>query len=88
VLGYTSLRAPSWKSTFLSHKSQINNEKDFKCTFPLIQVESTVIDFPSHLSKNAISFIESLLKKNPEERMTGQDILRHPFLAQVKEKQM
>jgi hypothetical protein len=28
-----------------------------------------------------VSFIENLIRRKPEERMEGQDILRHPFLS-------
>jgi serine/threonine protein kinase len=51
-------------------------------------VENTAIEYPSHLSKSAVSFIDNLLKKNPAERMTEQETLNHPFLLQVNDKQV
>ena len=33
------------------------------------------------MGKNAVSFIEGLIRKNPEERMTAENVLKHPFLT-------
>lgn len=39
---------------------------------------------PSHLSSEAQDLINKLLKKNPRERISLQDILKHPFLLRSK----
>ena len=51
----------------------------------IMNVDSTPLIFPQGLSKDAISFIENLLRKNPLERMTAENILEHEFLRQVKD---
>lgn len=46
----------------------------------LFQVEKTNIQYPETLSKNAVNFIDSLIKKDPKERLCSQMLLEHPFL--------
>ena len=45
-------------------------------------IKSGDIKFPDHLSKDAVSFVKKLLKKNPEKRMELTDALSHPFLQE------
>ena len=52
--------------------------------FFLSQVESKKLAFPTHLSPSATSFIESLLRKDPSNRLNFSQILQHPFLVNVK----
>ena len=40
---------------------------------------------PSHLSPEAQDLINKLLKKNPRDRITLHDILKHPFLLRSKQ---
>lgn len=49
-------------------------------------MEKTVIEFPDYLSKNAISFIEGLIKKDPQDRISSDLILDHPFLKNAQTK--
>lgn len=46
----------------------------------ILNVESTAVIFPETMSKVAVAFIEKLLKKNPLERLTAADALKHSFL--------
>ena len=39
-----------------------------------------MIEYPEHISKNAVSFIDNLIRKNPKQRMSSDVILEHPFL--------
>lgn len=52
----------------------------------ITQVEKTNIDYPENLSKNAVSFIDSLIKKDPKDRLSSDVILEHPFLKNAEEK--
>lgn len=45
-----------------------------------------MIEFPDYLSKNAISFIEGLIKKDPQDRISSDLILDHPFLKNAQTK--
>lgn len=47
----------------------------------IMNVESNAITYPETMSENAKSFIENLIKRKPEERMTAEHVLKHPFLA-------
>lgn len=47
----------------------------------IMNVESTAITYPETMSENAKSFIENLIKRKPEERMTAECVLKHAFLA-------
>ncbi|XP_056010462.1 serine/threonine-protein kinase PLK4-like isoform X2 [Ostrea edulis] len=38
-------------------------------------------ELPNHLSEDAKDLIQSLLKKNPKERLSLPDILKHPFMT-------
>ena len=49
----------------------------------IMNVDTSAIEFPSKLSQNAINFIKCLLKRQPEDRMNAETVLKHPFLAQV-----
>ena len=49
-------------------------------------VDLDSIEFPASVSKASVSFIEALLRKKPEERMTAHDVLQHPFLVQNRTK--
>jgi serine/threonine protein kinase len=49
-----------------------------------IITKKAAIEFPSTMSKGAISFIEKLVRKKPEERMNGDNISKHPFLLSAK----
>jgi serine/threonine protein kinase len=46
-------------------------------------VESEPIVYPADLPKDAVDFIDKLLKKDPEERIKNDELLQHPFLAKV-----
>lgn len=46
-------------------------------------MENSQIEYPETMSKNAVSFIDSLIRKNPKERMSSELILEHPFLKNV-----
>jgi serine/threonine protein kinase len=50
----------------------------------IMNVDSDQLQFPENISSSAVSFIQNLLKKQPEERMTADALLRHPYLAQLK----
>lgn len=38
----------------------------------IMNVESTAITYPENMSENAKSFIENLIKRKPEERMSAE----------------
>jgi serine/threonine protein kinase len=42
------------------------------------------IHYPASLSPEAVSFIQSLLRKDPNQRMTIDRALHHPFLQKKK----
>ena len=46
----------------------------------IMQVETSKIEYPSTLSLTAMSFIDSMLKKKPEDRLSIDEVLKHPFL--------
>lgn len=46
-------------------------------------MESAAIDFPVGMGRDAVSFIEGLIRKKPEERMTAENVLKHPFLTKI-----
>jgi serine/threonine protein kinase len=48
-----------------------------------LKVESEPIVYPADLPKDAVDFIDKLLKKDPEERIKNEELLQHPFLAKV-----
>jgi serine/threonine protein kinase len=41
----------------------------------IINAEKTIINYPSYLSENARSFIDSLIKKDPNQRLNSEIIL-------------
>jgi serine/threonine protein kinase len=41
------------------------------------------LEYPEGISKNATSFIDNLIKKDPKDRMSSDQILEHPFLKNV-----
>ncbi|XP_012525233.1 ribosomal protein S6 kinase delta-1 [Monomorium pharaonis] len=43
----------------------------------------SIINIPSRLSENARSLLYSMLKYNPEERLTIDEIKRHPFFVEI-----
>lgn len=43
------------------------------------------MSYPETMSKEAISLIDGLIKKNPEERMKTSEVLKHPFLTKWEE---
>lgn len=49
----------------------------------IMNADTGSLEFPEGLSDKAVSFIGSLLKKQPELRLTIDAVLKHPFLAQV-----
>ena len=51
------LRAAGRQGAVLPHKSQIDNEEDNERKREIIQVETNSIEYPSWLSKSAVSFI-------------------------------
>ena len=44
------------------------------------------LKFPKHLSEDIQSFIRNLLVKNPEERMTLEDALKHRWMRKYEPK--
>ena len=51
----------------------------------LSKIAEEDIKFPSwvDISENAMDFILKILKKNPDERLSINNLLMHPFLAGV-----
>ena len=47
----------------------------------IIAVEEKVVTYPPTMSKQAVSFIEQLIRKDPQDRMKASEALKHPFLA-------
>jgi hypothetical protein len=43
----------------------------------IIKADRSELKIPEHLSKDAISFIENMLVKDPEERMLAEDAIKH-----------
>ena len=43
------------------------------------------ITFPDTMSKEAVDFIEKLIRKNPQQRMKATEALKHKFLQQVEQ---
>jgi len=43
-------------------------------------VDVAKIEYPADMSKNAIDFIQGLLKKHPQEQLRSEKMLAHPFL--------
>ena len=43
------------------------------------------VTFPETMSREAVDFIERLIKKNPDHRMKASEALKHKFLQQVEE---
>lgn len=50
-------------------------------TIWLIQVNLT---YPEEFSENLRSFLGGLIQKNPEERMSIEEVLAHPFIRDIK----
>lgn len=50
----------------------------------LNRVLSCEYEIPNHLSPEATDLIQSLLRRNPHERLTLRQILEHPFLTKSK----
>ncbi len=50
-------------------------------TIWLIQVNLT---YPEEFSENLRSFLGGLIQKNPEERMSIEEVLAHPFIKDIK----
>ena len=59
TLNYRNFSAKHSKYT-----TKINNEKDHEGTYFVMKVEK--LEYPAHVSAQAVSFIDSLIKKNPE----------------------
>lgn len=51
----------------------------------IMNVSNQSIEYPKTLSKKAISFIDSLVKKDPNDRINSDSLLNHPFLRDVPE---
>ena len=47
----------------------------------LTQVDKNRMEFPDTLPENAKSFIESLVRKDPDERPKCKDLLKHPLFV-------
>lgn len=59
------------------------DHKDRKITIQKItNIDRNKMQFPVNISVRARDFIESLLRKNPEERLKAYKMLEHPFLKQ------
>jgi len=43
------------------------------------------VAFPETMSRDAVDFIERLIRKNPDDRMKASEALKHKFLAQIVE---
>lgn len=46
----------------------------------IIKADTSELKLPEHLSIEAIDFISKLLVKDPEERMSAEDALKHKFI--------
>eukprot|EP00929_Paragymnodinium_shiwhaense_P006010 TRINITY_DN10881_c0_g1_i2.p1 TRINITY_DN10881_c0_g1~~TRINITY_DN10881_c0_g1_i2.p1 ORF type:complete len:167 (+),score=57.53 TRINITY_DN10881_c0_g1_i2:649-1149(+) len=55
-------------------------DKDEKGTYK--KIEKSTPSFPPNITKEARELITKLLAKNPQERMTLQQVLSHPWVAQ------
>ena len=51
----------------------------------ILNVDRDKISFPENISDKAKDFVESLIRKNPEERLKAYKLLDHPFLKQYEE---
>lgn len=51
----------------------------------ILNVQTEAIVFPETMSREAIDFIEKLIRKDPNQRMNASDSLKHPFLRNVSE---
>lgn len=51
----------------------------------IINCEQEQVTYPESMSPQAIDFIESLIRKNPEERMKAGEALKHKFLSQIED---
>lgn len=51
----------------------------------IMNVDKDKISYPENVSLKARDFIESLIRKNPEERLKAKKLLDHPFLKQYEE---
>ena len=56
------------------------NSNTNKETFRMIVKEEVI--FPDYVSKSARHLISKLLKKNPEERLTMQEVGAHPWIIE------
>ena len=45
------------------------------------KIVNVTYEYPPELTGNARAFIDKILKKNPEERIGIDEVLRHPFLS-------
>ena len=73
-LGVLTYELLTGKAPFyhMSRKETIKN---------IIAVEEKVVTYPPTMSKQAVSFIEQLIRKDPQDRMKASEALKHPFLA-------
>ena len=47
----------------------------------LIANTKEIPEYPEDISEEAISFLDCCLNRNPRERHTARDLLRHPFIC-------
>ena len=45
-------------------------------------MEDKAVTYPPTMSRLAVSFIEQLIRKDPQDRMKAPEALKHPFLTQ------
>ena len=73
VFGCFSIWAFGGKGSILPHKERRDKEEDIERNkFVLCKVESEPIIYPQDLPRDAVDFIEKLLKKDPEERIKNE----------------
>lgn len=69
------------EGSLLSHKQEINNEKDHKRNqIRLTKADLSDIKIPSQIQNETRDFIGKLLKKNGDERMNANEALKHPLI--------
>jgi serine/threonine protein kinase len=47
----------------------------------IIKADRSELKIPENLAKEAISFIENMLVKDPEDRMSAEDAIKHQFIT-------
>ena len=69
----------------LTNKVPFESKERNAKVLKIVNVDREKITYPENVSLKARDFIESLIRKNPEDRHKAKKILDHPFQKQYEE---